>query len=86
VGDVDVGVEDTITLLRAIARGTVEWTADEATDLTVPAAVPGMDVSRFDVASNLENHEERLAELRREREAHLERFDDLDDSIADALY
>ncbi|WP_092817400.1 phosphoenolpyruvate carboxykinase (ATP) [Halopenitus malekzadehii] len=86
VGDVDVGVEDTITLLRSIARGTVEWTTDEATDLTVPAAVPGMDVSRFDVASTLENHEERLTELRREREEHLAQFSDLDDSIADALY
>jgi phosphoenolpyruvate carboxykinase (ATP) len=86
VGATDVGVDDTVTLLREIARGTVEWTHDETTDLTVPGAVPGMDVDDFDVADNLDDHEQALADLRAEREAYLEAFEDLDESIRDAVY
>jgi len=86
VGGRDVGVEDTVTLLREIARGTVEWTHDEATGLTVPGEVPGMDVTDFDVAANLDDHEEALADLRAEREAYLDQFEDLDDEIRDAVY
>jgi phosphoenolpyruvate carboxykinase (ATP) len=86
VGERDVGVDDTVTLLREIARGTVEWTHDETTDLTVPGAVPGMDVDEFDVADNLDDHEQALADLRAEREAYLEAFEDLDESIRDAVY
>ena len=86
VGGKDVGVDDTVTLLREIARGTVEWTHDETTDLTVPGAVPGMDVDAFDVAANLDDHEQALADLREEREAYLAEFADLDESIRDAVY
>ncbi|WP_188884496.1 phosphoenolpyruvate carboxykinase (ATP) [Halarchaeum grantii] len=86
VGTRDVGVDDTITLLRAISRGSVSWTHDDATDLTVPRDVPGMDVSEFDVAANLPDHEAELSTLRAEREAYLERFDALDDDITDARY
>jgi len=86
VGGRDVGVEDTVTLLREIARGRVEWTHDEATDLTVPGEVPGLDVADFDVAANLDDHEEALADLRAERRAYLAAFEDLDDEIRDAVY
>jgi len=86
VGKRDVGVEDTVTLLREIARGTVEWRHDHTTDLTVPAEVPGLNVEDFDIAENLPDHEERLAELRAEREAYLDQFPKLDDSIRSAVY
>ncbi|WP_435101738.1 phosphoenolpyruvate carboxykinase (ATP) [Halarchaeum sp. P4] len=86
VGTTDVGVDDTITLLREISRGTLEWEHDDATDLTVPAEVPGMDMDEFDVAEALPDYESELSKLRAEREVHLDQFDTLDDDITDALY
>ena len=86
VGGRDVGVEDTVALLRGISRGTVEWTDDDATGLTVPSAVPGVDVSAFDVAENLDDYEERAATLHAEREAYLAVFEDLSEDIRDAVY
>ncbi len=83
---VDIGVEESVTLLREIARGTVEWTDDEAIGLTVPASVPGMDIEAFDVADHVEGYEAKLQELRAERREYLEAFAELDDSIEDAVY
>ncbi|WP_136717338.1 phosphoenolpyruvate carboxykinase (ATP) [Halorientalis salina] len=86
VGERDVGVEDTVALLRAISRGTAEWDSDDATGLTVPSEVPDMDIEAFDVAENLPDHEERLAELRAERREFLAQFEDLAEEIRDAAY
>ena len=86
VGSRDVGVEESVTILRELARGTVEWTTDEATGLTVPERVPGMEIGAFAVADNVANHERTLRELRAERRAYLAGFEDLDDAIADAVY
>lgn len=82
----DVRVEDTVTILRELARGTVEWRDDEATGLTVPSSVPGLDVSAFSVPDRVEAYERQAADLRAERRAYLAEFDDLDDDIADAVY
>jgi len=86
LGGRDVGVEESVTILREIARGTVEWTDDEATGMTVPGEVPGIDVSEYDVAANVENLDAKLATLRTERRTHLRTFEDLDDEITDAVY
>ncbi|NHN58756.1 MULTISPECIES: phosphoenolpyruvate carboxykinase (ATP) [Halorussus] len=86
LGGRDVGVEESVTILRELARGTVEWTDDDATGLTVPSEVPGMDVSAYDVADNVENLDEKLARLRTERRTHLDTFEDLDEEIRDAVY
>ncbi|WP_227353802.1 phosphoenolpyruvate carboxykinase (ATP) [Haladaptatus salinisoli] len=82
----DIGVQESVTILREIARGTVEWTDDEATGLTVPSSVPGMNVEEFAVADHVTDHERRLSELRTERRVHLDTFDDLDSDIKDAVY
>ena len=86
VGDRDVGVDDTITLLREVSRGTITWDTDETTGLDVPESVPGMDVTRFDVADALDDHEEEIERLQNERRVHLAKFQDLDDEIEDAVY
>jgi phosphoenolpyruvate carboxykinase (ATP) len=88
VGDpgTDVGVEDTVTILRELARDRVEWTVDDATDLTVPASVPGLDVAAFAVADNLDDYDRTLRELRADRRAYLAAFDDLDEAVQDAVY
>ena len=82
----DIGVEESVTILREIARGTVEWTADGATGLTVPERVPGLDVGAFAVADHVADHERTLRALREERRRYLEGFDDLDDAVVDAVY
>ncbi|UPV73704.1 phosphoenolpyruvate carboxykinase (ATP) [Halorussus limi] len=86
LGGRDIGVEDSVTLLREIARGTVEWTDDEATGMTVPSEVPGVDVREFDPAENVANIDGKLATLRTERRTHLDTFEDLDDEISGAVY
>jgi phosphoenolpyruvate carboxykinase (ATP) len=85
-GAKDIEVEHSVTILREIARGTVEWTDDDATGLTVPSEVPGMDVSEFAVADHVENLDEQLTTLRTERRTHLDTFEDLADEIRDAVY
>ncbi|WP_115863835.1 phosphoenolpyruvate carboxykinase (ATP) [Halorussus litoreus] len=82
----DIGVEQSVTILREIARGTVEWADDAATGLTVPSEVPGMDVEAYDVADNVEDLGPKLAELRTERRAHLDTFEELAEEIRDAVY
>ncbi|MFB6142863.1 MAG: phosphoenolpyruvate carboxykinase (ATP) [Halorientalis sp.] len=86
VGGRDVTVDDTVTLLREIARGTVSWRDDETTGLTVPDAVPGMDVGAFDVGANLEDAADRVAALRAERREYLAGFETLDSAIVDSVY
>jgi phosphoenolpyruvate carboxykinase (ATP) len=86
VGDRDVSVRDTVTLLREVSRGRVDWTADDTTGLSVPASVPDLDVERFDVGDALDDADERIAALRAERRDYLEEFDDLDDEIRAAVY
>jgi phosphoenolpyruvate carboxykinase (ATP) len=86
VGGRDVGVEASVTILRELARGTVTWETDDATGLTVPGEVPGIDIGSFRVADNVDEYESRLAALREERRAYLETFDDLSDDVVDAVY
>jgi len=45
-----------------------------------------MDVSRFDVADALDDHEDHVERLRNERRVHLSKFEDLADDIEDAVY
>ncbi|WP_135826214.1 phosphoenolpyruvate carboxykinase (ATP) [Halorussus ruber] len=85
-GQKDIGVEESVTILREIARGTVEWSDDEATGLTTPSEVPGLEISEFAVADNVANLDEKLAKLRTERRTHLDTFEDLADDIRDAVY
>ncbi|WP_123537594.1 phosphoenolpyruvate carboxykinase (ATP) [Halosimplex salinum] len=86
VGDRDIGVDDTVSLLRAVSRGRVAWTDDPTTGLTVPDSVPGLDVSRFDVGDALDDADDRIADLREERREYLAAFEDLDETIRAAIY
>jgi len=88
VGDdaVDIGVDESVGILREIARGTVDWTADDATAMTIPSHVPGIDIDAFHVPDHVEDYAGRAAALRAEREAHLAQYPELDDAILDAVY
>jgi phosphoenolpyruvate carboxykinase (ATP) len=82
----DIGVEDSVTILRELARGTVEWTKDEATGLRIARSVPDLDIGAFAVPDHVDNYEQKLTELRAERREYLASFPELDGSIADAVY
>ena len=86
LGGKDIGVTESVTLLREIARGTVGWTDDEASGLTVPRSVPGIDIGDFSVADNVTDHDTELSRLRTERQVHLDTFEELDEDIKDAVY
>jgi phosphoenolpyruvate carboxykinase (ATP) len=81
----DICVEDSVTVLREIARGNVDW-RESGTGMTVPEDVPGFDIERFSISQNIKDADERLARLREDRRRYLEGFDDLDDEIVDAVY
>ena len=86
VGERDIGVRESVTILREVARGAVSWREDGDTGLTVPADLDGMDIRRYDVTANLADASERLADLRRERRAYLATFDELDETIIETTY
>ncbi|MFC6990786.1 phosphoenolpyruvate carboxykinase (ATP) [Haladaptatus sp. GCM10025707] len=82
----DIGVTESVTILREIARGTVDWQEDEQTGLTIPANVPGIDITEFYVPDHVEDFDQQQIDLRGERLAHLTQFEDLDSEILDAVY
>jgi len=83
---VDVGVEESVTVLREIARDSVEWLHDDRMGMTIPERVPGIDVAAFYVPDHVEDYERAAAELRAERREYLAAFDALDDDVADSVY
>ena len=88
VGDetVDVGVEETVTLLTEIARGAIEWDRDERLGMTVPTHVPGLAIDEYYVPDHVDDYESAVEALREERRRYLESFPTLSDSIVDAVY
>ena len=83
---IDVGVEETVAVLKGAARGRIEWERDDDLGLTVPSSVPGIDIERFAVADRVADFEAARDALREDRREYLDRFDDLDDEIRDATY
>ncbi len=86
VGDRDVGVEETVAVLEALARGEVDFEHHDAVGLDLPTDVPGVEIGAFDPAENVEDYERKVHELRVERRAYLSRFETLDEEIRDAAY
>ncbi len=82
----DVGVEESVTILRELARGSVEWTDDERTGMTLPASVPGLDVDDYYVPDHVDEFDRKQRDLRAERRAYLATFDDLREEIETAVY
>jgi len=83
---VDIGVEESVTILRELARGTVTWTDETDAALRVPEAVPGLEMENYRVPKIVDGYKESARELREERRAYLAAFDELDREIIDAVY
>jgi phosphoenolpyruvate carboxykinase (ATP) len=82
---VDIGVDDTVALLRAVARDTVSWRDDPVLGLTIPADVPGVDLDRFYPPDRVPDYGARIEALRAERRDYLAAFDDLRSEIRDTV-
>ncbi len=86
-GGQKIKIQDSAAFIREIARSRVEWRKDETWGYEVPAAVPGVDLARYE-ASRFYKSEEIAAfteALRAERIAWLAKFKDLDPVIAGAV-
>ncbi len=83
---VDVGVEESVTILRELARGTVSWTDETDVPLLVPQSVPGLSMDAYRVPAVVDDYERKAQQLRQERRSYLAAFDELDQEIVDAVY
>lgn len=89
VGDespVDVGVDETVTILREVARGTVEWVDDETMGMMIPESVPGLSIENYYPPEQVDGYAAAAKNLREERRASLEAFENLREQIKRALY
>jgi phosphoenolpyruvate carboxykinase (ATP) len=86
-GGQKIKIQDSAAFIREIARSRVEWRRDETWGYEVPAAVPGVDLARYDARRFYKPEEiASLTEaLRAERIAWLAKFKDLDPVIANAV-
>ncbi|TYL36672.1 phosphoenolpyruvate carboxykinase (ATP) [Natronococcus pandeyae] len=82
----DVGVTESVTILTETARGTIEWTDDDRTGLTIPESVPGIEIGDYYVPDYVDDYDAALAALRLERREYLEQFDELREEILEAAY
>ncbi|MDJ1433428.1 phosphoenolpyruvate carboxykinase (ATP) [Halostagnicola sp. A-GB9-2] len=82
----DIGVTESVTVLTEVARGTIDWADDERTGLTIPESVPGLDIEEYYVPDHVDEYDEALSNLRADRRAYLEEFDELREEIVDAVY
>jgi len=82
----DIGVDESVAIVRAIARNNVEWADDERTGMTLPTSVPGVAIDRYYVPLLVDDYAGRIADLRDERRNYLATFDELNEKIREAAY
>jgi len=102
IGEIRVAVEDGVPLvkqgvtrvqigemasiIRGIAKGTIDWTDAPLWKVQVPKKVEGIDISRFDLPKFYlpKTIEDYSGNLKRERIEYLEKFPNLDPAIIKA--
>ena len=82
-----IRIQDSAAIIREIARSRIEWKRDEYWGYEVPASIPGVDLSRYDLGRYYapDELETLRTSLRAERLAWLAKFKDLDPVIAGAV-
>jgi len=82
-----VQIPEMASIIRGIARGTIQWADDPNWDTQTPSFVEGCDYSRFDLDKfyTQDQIEYLVGELRLERREYIEKFPGLDKSIYDAV-
>jgi len=82
----DIGVRESVNILVCAARNDIEWERDETLGFEVPTDVPNIDVDLFYPPEHYDDFEAELSELRAERRAYLDQFEELDEEIKAAVY
>ncbi len=83
----NITVRDSVKIIEMIARDQIKWHPDPFWGYEVPEEVPGIDYARFDLRNFYQPEEIQTLEeaLRKERIEWLERFEELDPAIIDAI-
>lgn len=88
VGDKEkITINDSVTIIKEIARDTIKWKKDEEWDYYIAEEVPGIDMKRLDPKGyySKEKYKELNEKLREERVEWLEKFKNLDKKIKDSI-
>ncbi|MDO8683575.1 MAG: phosphoenolpyruvate carboxykinase [Armatimonadota bacterium] len=82
-----VQIPEMASIIRGVARDTIEWEEHPQWEVQVPKSVDGVDMSRFDLSRyySAEQAEGLIADLRLERTEYIERFQALDPRIRRAI-
>ncbi len=82
-----ITVRDSATIIREIARGTVEWKRDPDWGYEILDSIPGVDVSKFHPERHYtkEQYAALVEELRKERKEWLSQFKELRPEIRSAI-
>lgn len=85
---VDIKLLETVAILRAICRDSVEWERDPITGLEVPKHIQGIDERKFRVAEHFGRAEleVRLDDQRRARNEWIDRFPTFEPRLREAVY
>ncbi|MBF8278348.1 MAG: pckA [Candidatus Brocadiaceae bacterium] len=81
-----IEISEMSSIIRGIARDTIQWGNDKYWNLTTPANVDGMDMAKYDVEKFYcpDDIKIQVTGLRAERIAYMEKFKELDDAIIKA--
>ncbi len=83
----NITVKDSVRIIEMVARGSIKWKQDDYWGYEVPEEIPGIDMDRFNLVNYYEPavSETLSAALREERVEWLERFENLDSKIINAI-
>jgi phosphoenolpyruvate carboxykinase (ATP) len=86
-GGQKITVFDSVKILEMIARDKITWKKDDFWGYEVPADIPGLDMSRFDLNNYYPREKINVLSqaLKKERLAWLSRFENIDPGIIKAL-
>lgn len=82
-----VKITDSTTIMREIARDTIEWERDPVSGYDVPKSVPGIEWKNLDPRNyySKDEYQQRVDALRQERRDWLKQFPGLDPAITQAI-
>lgn len=85
-GAKSIEVEESVTILTEVARGTVEWKYDNILEFDLPETLPKLDIKDYYPPDYIEDYNEKLSRLRNERRVYLQSFDDLRTELQETVY
>ncbi len=83
----DIGIPESAAIIRAIARGEIEWKSWDYFNVSVPESVPGIDIKRYDLSRfySKELADAYVRDLNEERTQWLSQFKGLNPAVLQAF-